>query len=243
VRGTPGEHIDSIGEREGLFDVMSDEERRLGKSFSSLEEPLVQLGAREGIERPKGLIEQQYLSMGEERADERDALTHPRRKLRGIEILKPGKAELCKELPRAGFGSSEVFSGDLWAKQSIFQRGAPRQEQVLLLHIGDVTAIGDGSPVQIDRSRIRADQPGEDMQERRLAAAAGADERDELPRLDFQINSVQHGQRSPVASEALADLLKFEMGRYAESVFLHQITFHDCDSQGAPLALRYHCAL
>jgi hypothetical protein len=78
------EHIDSISKREGLLDVMGDKERRLGELLSGFEEPCVQLGAREGIERPEGLIEQQYLSLGEERADERDALAHPRRKLRRI---------------------------------------------------------------------------------------------------------------------------------------------------------------
>jgi len=69
------------------------------------------------------------------------------------------------------------------------------------------------SPVKINLSRIWREQPSDDVQEGGLAAAAGANEGDNLPMLDFQVDPVQHGQRSPIASEALADVHELEMDR------------------------------
>jgi len=212
ARGALREQIDSVGKLERLLNVVGDKERRLGKPSPCFQEPVVKLRSCEGIERPEGFIEQENLSVRQERADERDALAHPRGELGRVYALKAGKPKLLKEPSCALLRVLPIFSDDLRAKQCIGERRAPGQQQIFLLHICDMTpTVADRSAVEEDHSRIGTDQPGDDVQERCFPAAAWAYQSDQFPVLDFQIYLVEHGQGQPIAWETLRDLNKLKM--------------------------------
>ena len=57
-----------------------------------------------------------------------------------------------------------------------------------------------------DRSPVRHRQAGEEAEQRRLAAAHGADDRHELALLDIERDITQHVPRRPVRGEGLVNV-------------------------------------
>jgi hypothetical protein len=95
----------------------------------------------------------------------------------------PNSTKSCRARASASCKSSPAISGP---SSAFFERRAPGQEQVLLVHISDMgSGMRHRSPVKINLSRIWREQPSDDVQEGGLAAAAGANEGDNLPMLDF----------------------------------------------------------
>ena len=70
--------------------------------------------------------------------------------------------------------------------------GQPREQAVLLVDRPHAAA-------RRDRARRRGERARQDVQQRRLAAARGADERDELPRRDIERDVLPAPARAPKA--------------------------------------------
>ncbi len=98
----------------------------------------------------------------------------------------------------------------------ILADGHVRVERVALEHHRDVPVsrreIGDVATVDRDHPVRDLLEPGECAEQRRLPAAGGADERDELPVLDAQRHVVE---RDDVAGEHLGHVLEFDLAHGA----------------------------
>ena len=91
-----------------------------------------------------------------------------------------------------GFGHAPAFH----AERDVLAHCHRRVQRVGLEHHRDVAVLRldavDDAPGDLDRAAADALKPGEHCQQRRLAAARRADQRDELAGLGFEVDVVQH---------------------------------------------------
>ena len=65
--GAPGEHDDPVGQERRLLHVVGYEQDGARLHGQGAREPLLQVGARDGVERAEGLVQQQHGPAGEQR--------------------------------------------------------------------------------------------------------------------------------------------------------------------------------
>ena len=116
-------------------------------------------------------------------ARQRDALLHSARELvrpRRQEARQPHQIEQLERVPARG---GVVLSEDLHGEQDVVEHVAPRHQARRLEHEAVVAhRPGDLAPADGDRPARLRDQPADDAQQRRLAASARPEQRDELVR-------------------------------------------------------------
>ncbi len=99
------------------------------------------------------------------------------------------------------------------AQSDVLVDGHPGKQRVVLEDHGPLAAgFTDFLAVEQHRAGVRRQKPREDRDQRGLAGAGEADDRDELPLLDRQIDAAQHLGPLPHGAEALPDVLQFEKG-------------------------------
>jgi len=138
------------------------------------------------VKRYERLVEQQEIGFDRKRACERDAAGKAERKLAWIVRAvrrQPERLEQCGKLALAG-----VWRGDT----HVLLDRAPRQKPRLLEHHAQ-GAVGGERDVAVEI----AVEPGDDPQERGLAAARRANQRGDLPARKRNGKLVQDMQASP----------------------------------------------
>ena len=178
---------DPVGERDGVAEVVGDDERRQRE----LPEQVLQLdahrGPRVGVQRRQRLVEQQHGRIAGERPGERDALALAAGERRGLLARQPGDAEALEQLVDAG-GAAErdVRAHAEVRKQRVLLKDEP--DRALLGREVDLRrGVEPRALAQRDAAPVRAAQTCDCAQDRRLARTRGADERDGL-RADGQLD-------------------------------------------------------
>ena len=117
----------------------------------------------------------------------------------GIEIFEAGKAVALQQRQRAPARFAQRHALDLHAEDDVVEHGAPGQQQVLLQHVADA-ANGAGGIDAIDHHAAggRLQQPGDDVEDRALAAARRSDQADEAALRDRQRRSGASASKTPV---------------------------------------------
>ena len=132
-------------------------------------QPLLQLRARDRVERRERLVQQQHGPRGEQRARERDALAHAARQLvraRGGELRRARSARTARRPAAAPRAARRRRSSS--ASAGVVERRAPRQQQVALRHQDAAR-----KPVGGRRAALHGDLPGRRLlQARRRSRAA-----------------------------------------------------------------------
>ena len=150
------------------------------------------------IERGERLVEEQHVGVVDQRARKRHALAHAARERRGIVVGKAVQAELVEHGARALFRVAARHAPDLEAELHVGDRRAPGQQQVLLQHVaGFRRDAGEHRAVPPDLAGTRRKQPGEDIEQRRLPAAGGADDGDDLARLQLEADLADDRHGAP----------------------------------------------
>ena len=171
-----------------------------GWSASAPREPLLQLGARDRVERGERLVEQQHRLAGEQRAGERDPLAHAAGQLvgpRGGELAEPealeqpaapapglappGAAAARARAPRCRAPSATAAAGRAGASGR--RRQAARRPPA--------------GPPRRPRRPIGSCRPADDLEQRGLPAAGGADEPEHLARGDLRATRLAAPPPSP----------------------------------------------
>lgn len=134
------------------------------------------------VERRERLVHQQHVRVVGQRAGDRDALAHPAGEFVGVPVLEAGEADEVQELSGPVRSFTAWDAGRLQPEFDVAERRPPRQQGVLLEDDAPVQArSGDRLPVEQDPAGRRPGQSAEQVQERGLAAAAGAHDHHELP--------------------------------------------------------------
>ena len=135
-------HDDAIAEQDRLVEVVGHEHHRLPARSPRLEEELLGVDSRLGIEGRERLVHQDDVGLDGPGAGQRDALAHPLRKLPRPEVVRLGEAEAVEQLPcpPAAFLAPDVGSPELEGELDVPARGPPRQQRVAGEHVRDVLA-------------------------------------------------------------------------------------------------------
>ena len=199
---------DAVGEEDRLGDRMGDEEHGLAPLEPDALELEVHALARHGVERAERLVHEQHGGIVDEAAGDRDALLHAARELPGIAVLEALEPDEGEELERARPHPLASQPLHVDRQQHVVEHGAPGEEHGRLEDDADVAPrAADRRPAEIGPALRRRDEAGEDLEERRLAAARGPHHGDELPLGHAEVDVVQRQHRAARGLVLLAEPL------------------------------------
>ena len=172
------------------------------------------------VERGEGLVEQQHPRRLDEAAGDGGPLAHADRQLGRPAPLEATDAGELAQGPSPLDPLGPADSADPQGQGDVGLHGHPRQQVRLLEHDGQVPSAARSGrrPLQTDRppmqtvSRGGGRQPGQDPQQRRLAAAGGADDGDHLVVLDRQVDRRQRLDRGRSVPEPLRHADQVDVG-------------------------------
>src|SRR5688500_10051316 len=196
------QHGHQFGELEDLGNLVTDYDRREAVPAVQVGDQLVDRVHEDGIEAGGGLVEEDDLRLGYQRARDGHALAHAagylgrifrlhalepdlaERRIHALDDLRAGQAQLLAQgeghvlAARHGVEQRAALEDDAVAPPDIVERppGEPRH-----VHVVDEDAAGVGS-----------DEPDEVTEEQRLAAAATPDDDGDGAGGDLQIKAAQH---------------------------------------------------
>ena len=184
------DHADPVGERRGVLEVVGDEQRRQRRARASSSRSSARTPAR--VCASSAESGSSSSSTAGSRASARASATRwrsPPESSLHARAREVADAEPLEEVvhPRAVAG----------AEAHVAEHVEVREERVLLEQVADAPPLGrDVAPRSVssstvspsaDQARLRAQQPGDDAQDRRLAGARRADEGERLALLDGQL--------------------------------------------------------
>ena len=200
---------DAVGQQDGLVDVVGDQDDRLAFLGADPLELVLQLGARQGIERGQRLIEQKDVGARRQRPRHGDALAHAARQLRRPAVggvAQPHHVDVALH-PCGALGARCGLEHRIHGERNVGRHREPRHQRIGL---EDDAAVGTGAlhlpATDRDLAGIGWEQSGHQRDQRRLAGAREAHDGDELTLFDGQIDIVQHGR----FTVGLADALEIE---------------------------------
>src|SRR5690606_1915128 len=208
--GAGAHHDDPAAEEDRLRHRVGDEDdRRAGLAPDAVHLD-VHLLARERVERAERLVHEQDARLVQQRPAKRRALLHAAGPLVRQRLLEARETGQRDERVRALVGAAPVHAPHLGLEQDVLAHAAPLQERGPLEREPDV-ALGsrDGLPVEAHLALGAGGEARDDLQQRRLAAPRGADDRHELARPDRQGDVVERDGLRPLGPEAhrqVADL-------------------------------------
>ncbi len=182
---------------------------------------------RQRVERAERLVQQQHLRLHRQRAGNADALLHAAgdfgrplvlgmRHLHEVEIVHHPGVALGAAL---GFGKHLVD-----AELDVLVDSEPRQQAVVLEHHGAVRPRRIDLAVFQEHAAIGgAGETGDDVEQRRLAAAGVADDRDVFALVDRQVDLLQHLGRGIAAGKGLVDVVELQIGLHDISLQLTDV--------------------
>src|SRR4051812_45361664 len=202
--GARAHEHDPLPEPGGLADVVGHEDDRqllLGPDPLQL---LVQDVAGDRVERGERLVHEQHRAVLGQRTGEGDALAHAAGEL--VHPLAALAAEVDHLEQPLGLGAALGLADAAGAQRQldVGRGGQPRQQRRLLEHQG--RALGR----DLDRAGRGGQEARHDVEQRRLAAAGGAEQADELARLDGEVDALQDRGGAPL--EHLRDALDADGG-------------------------------
>ena len=173
-----------VRERQRLLQVMGDEQHRRAPAAPQRVQPASQAPRQRLVEGGEGLVHQQQSRIHPERPRERHPALHAAREPAGVRILEPLQPDLFEDRPRRLDAVGPLRQDEA----HVLQRGEPWHQARGLEHVADPpipclvpTRIACHLPLEIPV------EPGHDVQEGGLARPGRADDRDELPRLDGEL--------------------------------------------------------
>ena len=203
---------DAVGEQDGFFDVVGDDEHRACGEVVARPEG-EELGAEvlggEDVERGERFVHEQRVGFDDERACEADALAHAAGELFGVGGFETVEAD---EVDGA-FGAVAALGGrdvaGFETELDVLADGEPRQQREGLEHHRDAGVRGDDGCVLVDgATTCRRDETGEATQQGGLAGAGLAEEGDDLAVVELEVDVVEHRERRAVGRcEGLADVV------------------------------------
>ena len=190
----------ALADLQGLVDRMRDEHGGLAVLAHEAREFLTQPLTGDLVERGERLVAQQNAGVGREGARDADALAHPAGQCVRIILLVAGKAEAREPELRHVAALGRGLVQHLQPKLDIADRGAPRQQPVVLEHDRDLAAqiveIPEWiEPLHAHRAFGRLHQPGDEIEGRGLAASGLAEQRNHLAARDIEAEPVDRAER------------------------------------------------
>ena len=187
-------HHDVVGEFECLLLVVGDEHARHADLVVQPAEPLPQFDPHLRVERPEGLIEQQDLRPDGEGPGEGHPLPLPSRQLRRLAAPEPLEPHEPEEFVHAGRHLRLRHLPHAKPEGHVLEHVHVAEERVVLEHEAHLARpgmpFGDVLAVLLDQPLVGKLEAGDDPQERGLARARRAEQR--------QQRAVRHVERHAI---------------------------------------------
>ncbi len=196
---------DAVGDFQRLFLVVRDEQRGDVDFFVQMAQPAAQFLAHLGVQRAERLVEEQHFRLGGERAGERDALALAAGKLRRKTFRQRLKLDEAQQFFDAGanflFRRTRFPRPHAQTKGNVFKNAHVPEECVMLKSKpGFAFAGGNLRHVFAVKQNLRLAgvvgkfQTRDRAQQRRLAGAGRAEQRDQFAGLDLDAYLVKRGE-------------------------------------------------
>jgi hypothetical protein len=148
------------------------------------------------VERAEGLVHQQDHGINGERARDRHALLHAARELRGKAVLEAFEMDKLDQFPRPVLADGARQPLLLEAVKDVLPYRLPGIKREAL---EDDAAVGAGAGDRLagdrDGAGLHRQEAPEQIEQRALAAAARAQQRQELALLDLERNALERQHR------------------------------------------------
>jgi hypothetical protein len=185
---------DAVAHHQRLFDGVRDEQQREAHLVPQLEQLLLHLAARERVERGEGLVHQQHARLHRQRARDGHALLHAAGELVRMHVGELGQAHLVEVVQRAlgRFLLAQRARGEQREHDVLLDR-LPWRQLVELLEHDDAVGAGlrHAPAVEADLAFHRRDETGHRLQQRRLAAARGAEQHEAVGGMHVEAHAVR----------------------------------------------------
>ena len=204
--GAGAHHDHAVGELHGFVDVVGDEDDGLALRLPDAQQFAAHDQAGDGIERAEGLVEEEHVGVHRQGARHFEPLLHAAGELGGIGLFKAFEAD---HLDVVGDALRAFRRGELEeAEADIAFDGEPGKDAALL-EDEDAAGIGSGDYLAIDAdlSAGGGEEAGHGAEQRRFAAAGGAEEADELSFGNFEVDVFEHGVLLPSRVNDHVDVL------------------------------------
>ena len=191
-------HDDPVGDRQRLGLVVGDVDDGEAEGLLQLADLVADPAAQLGVEVRERLVEEQHLRLEHQRPGDGDALLLAAGELGGEARLEAGEPDEREAVGGAAGGLALVVAREAQAVGDVLHHRHVREERVGLEHHRHVAVgrrqPGDVRPADQDAPRRRHLEPGDHPERRRLAAARGAEQRDQRPGGDLE-GDVVDGRR------------------------------------------------
>src|SRR5436309_7175062 len=148
-----------------------------------------------------------------QRAHDRGALAHAAGEFARAAVVEFGQTDFRQELMRAGNVSLRIEPAQFELQHDVAEDVAPFEQHRALEHDAEIgLRTDDLVAVELYAAAGVTQQPGDDAQQRTLAAAGWTDDRDELALPDREVDPVERVRRRSAAAEDLADALCLDIG-------------------------------
>ena len=212
--GTEGQKNDAIAEANRFANVVGHENDGASGLAPDALQLVVQQVTSLGVEGGERFVHQQNVGFGGQSAGDGHALPHAARELVDVALFK------LRQMNEAQVIACLLLAlglGDAFHLHSEFDVLADRQpgEQAVLLEDEDAVGARTFDRLAVDQNLaggLRL-QPGDQMQQRGLAATRGADDADELSSLHLQVDVVESQQAlAALRAIAQADFAEADLG-------------------------------
>jgi hypothetical protein len=198
-------HDDAVGDVHRLLLVMRDDHGGRVSLVVQPPQPDAQLLAHARVERAERLVQKEHLRVDRERAREAHALALAARQLRRVAVAEPRELDEVEQLRDALFDLGGRPATDLQAERDVLAHRHVLERRVVLEDEADTAFLRRHSrnvlAFEEHLASIGTLEPGDHAQQRRLAAAARAEQRRQRPRFDLDRGVVQGRE----VAEALDD--------------------------------------
>jgi hypothetical protein len=184
----------------GLERVRDQQDRRAGLTPQP-QQLVAHQEARLLVERAERLVEEDQARLQHERARDAHALAHAARELRRIRVGERAQARELKRFTDQPLGRLRIGPAPLQAERDVVADREPRKARVVLEDDADALrdAALDARAVEHDVALRRRLQSGDDLEQRRLAAARRADDREEFAAAQRQVDRAERMDVAHVA--------------------------------------------
>ena len=179
---------------------MGDEEDRLGGHRRDAQQLFLERDAGLGVHRREGLVHQDHPGVGGQRPGDGHALLHAAGQLVRVALLEAPKADQLDVPVHDPLPLPPGPASDLEPVPDVAPDGAPGEDRELLEDDAPVGAgPAHGEPVDQHGPGDRAEQAREQVDQRRLAAAAGTDDGEHLAGRHVEADVVEGGDIDAIA--------------------------------------------
>mmetsp|Transcript_1013 Transcript_1013/g.2513 ORF Transcript_1013/g.2513 Transcript_1013/m.2513 type:complete len:443 (-) Transcript_1013:3285-4613(-) len=205
---------DAVGHLQRLVLVVGDEDAGDVQLVVQAAQPAAQLLAHLGIQRTEGFVQQQHARLHREGTGQRDALALAAGELWRETVGQPVELHELQQLDDAlldlGLGQALLARLDAQPERDVVEHRHVTEQRVMLEHEADLAlahmGVGRVLAVQQHPAAVGLLQAGDDAQQRGLAAARGAEQRDQLAAGEFQADVTEGGE----VAEALVDVFDLD---------------------------------